>query len=94
MSILARRGSPVARIIPSFRRGYSGQRAAPGPLSLSGAIKAYKHIELTPVLGTEFVEGSLAQMVSAPNSDELIRDLAITSEFPGRWDTRCCCCCC
>lgn len=83
MAVLARRGPSLARSIPSFRRSYSSQNPiARKPLSLSGAIKAYKHVELTPVVGTEFLEGSLAEMVSAPNSDELIRDLAITSEYP------------
>jgi len=35
---------------------------------------------VTPTVGTEFPEVNLVQMLNAPNSDELLKDLAITSK--------------
>jgi GAF domain-containing protein len=37
-----------------------------------------KQFEVTPVIGKEFVDVDLAEWLRAPNSDELLRDLAIT----------------
>ncbi|EUC42256.1 hypothetical protein COCMIDRAFT_103933 [Bipolaris oryzae ATCC 44560] len=34
-------------------------------------------MDLTPILGTEFVDARLAQWMSAPNADAMLRDLAI-----------------
>lgn len=50
------------------------------PLKLSGALDQFKFFDTTPVIGREFVDVDLAEWLRAPNSDELIRDLAITSE--------------
>ena len=50
------------------------------PLKLSGALDGFKHFESTPVIGREYVDANLAEILRAPNSDELIRDLAITSK--------------
>ena len=51
------------------------------PLKLSGALDEFKHIELTPTIGREFPEANLVEWLNSPNSDALIRDLAITSTF-------------
>lgn len=48
------------------------------PLKLSGALDQFKYFDSTPVIGREFVDVDLAEWLRAPNSDELIRDLAIT----------------
>lgn len=48
------------------------------PLKLSGALDQFKQFEVTPVIGKEFVDVDLAEWLRAPNSDELLRDLAIT----------------
>lgn len=48
------------------------------PLKLSGALDQFKQFEVTPVIGKEFVDVDLAAWLRAPNSDELLRDLAIT----------------
>ncbi|EPE10918.1 hypothetical protein F503_06013 [Ophiostoma piceae UAMH 11346] len=48
------------------------------PLELSGALDEFKHIELTPTIGREFPEANLVDWLNSPNSDALIRDLAIT----------------
>jgi len=49
------------------------------PLKLSGALDAYESFDVTPVIGREFTGVNLVEWLRAPNSDELIRDLAITS---------------
>ncbi|CZR70197.1 related to taurine dioxygenase [Phialocephala subalpina] len=48
------------------------------PLKLSGALNHFQSFDVTPVIGREFVGVNLAKWLRAPNSDELLRDLAIT----------------
>ncbi|KAK0103874.1 hypothetical protein ONS96_004983 [Cadophora gregata f. sp. sojae] len=48
------------------------------PLKLSGALDHFESFDVTPTIGREFVNVNLANWLRAPNSDELIRDLAIT----------------
>jgi len=49
-----------------------------GPLPSSHSLDKFGYKQLTPVIGTEFPEGvQLADLLSASNSDDLIRDLAI-----------------
>jgi hypothetical protein len=50
------------------------------PLKLSGALDSYESFDVTPVIGREFPTANLTEWLDAPNSDELIRDLAITSQ--------------
>jgi len=51
------------------------------PLELSGALEQYEQFDVTPVIGREFPKANVVEWLKAPNSDELIRDLAITSTF-------------
>lgn len=58
----------------------STHHASPSPpLQLKGVLNQFKSFDVTPVIGKEFPEAKLAEWLRAPNSDELIRDLAITS---------------
>lgn len=50
------------------------------PLQLSGVLDQYKSFDGTPVIGREFPEVNLKEWFEAPNSDELLCDLAITSK--------------
>lgn len=52
----------------------------PAPLKLSGALDAFESFDITPVIGREFPKAKLVEWLDAPNSDELIKDLAITSK--------------
>lgn len=52
------------------------------PLNLSGTLDSFKSFDVTPVIGREFPEVQLTDLLNAPNSDELLRDLAITSKLP------------
>ena len=47
-------------------------------LKLSGILDQFKSFDVTPVIGKEFPTADLAEWLRAPNSDELLRDLAIT----------------
>lgn len=51
------------------------------PLKLSGTLDHFESFDVTPTIGREFVGVNLAKWLRAPNSDELIRDLAITSKY-------------
>lgn len=49
------------------------------PLQLKGVLDQFNSFDVTPVIGKEFPEVNLKSLLRAENSDELIRDLAITS---------------
>lgn len=49
------------------------------PLKLKGLLDNYKSYNVTPTIGTEFPNANLVEWMKATNSDELIRDLAVTS---------------
>lgn len=52
----------------------------PKPLSTTGALDKFKHDEVTPIIGREYPEVNVVDdILNAENSEELIRDLAITS---------------
>ena len=51
------------------------------PLQLKGALDKYESFDVTPVIGREFKDVDLKEWLNAPNSDELLRDLAITSKY-------------
>lgn len=50
------------------------------PLELKGVLEQYKYFDVTPIIGREFEDVNLLEWMRAPNSDELLRDLAITSK--------------
>lgn len=50
------------------------------PLKLSGVLDAFEYFDVTPTIGREFSGVNLKKWLRAPNSDDLIRDLAITSK--------------
>ena len=51
------------------------------PLKPTGILDQFKSFDVTPVIGKEFPEADLVEWLRAPNSDELLRELAITSMF-------------
>jgi hypothetical protein len=64
---------PTDGIVPETLKGHKE------PLKLSGALDKFDSFDVTPVIGREFANVDLAEWLHAPNSDELLRDLAITS---------------
>lgn len=51
------------------------------PLKLRGALDKFEQFDVTPVIGKEFSNVDLAEWLRAPNSDDLLHDLAITSKL-------------
>jgi hypothetical protein len=51
------------------------------PLQLQGALDQYDSFDVTPIIGREYPTANLKEWLEAPNSDELLRELAITSQF-------------
>jgi hypothetical protein len=49
-------------------------------LKSTGILDQFEHIELTPVIGREYPKADVAAWLQAPNSDELIKELALTSK--------------
>lgn len=66
---------PASEELPKLNTGHKE------PLKLSGALDHLESFDVTPVIGREYVNANLVELLNAPNSDELIRDLAITSTF-------------
>lgn len=50
------------------------------PQKTTGVLDQYEWFDTTPVIGREFPKADLVEWWNAPNADELIRDLAITSK--------------
>ncbi|GES64772.1 taurine catabolism dioxygenase TauD/TfdA [Aspergillus terreus] len=67
--------APVVPIVEDSRPLKGLQKE---PLKLSGALEGYESFDVTPVIGREFPTANLKEWLRAPNSDELLKDLAIT----------------
>ncbi|KAH8912993.1 TauD-domain-containing protein [Coniochaeta sp. PMI_546] len=63
---------PASEELPKLETGHKE------PLKLSGALDHLESFDVTPVIGREYVNANLVELLNAPNSDDLIRDLAIT----------------
>lgn len=50
------------------------------PPRYRGTLDQFTRFDTTPNTGTEFPDANLAEWLHAPNSDDLIRDLAITGK--------------
>jgi len=61
--------------------GKATPAAAKPWLKSTRALDQFEHIELTPVIGREYPKADVAAWLQAPNSDELIKELALTSKF-------------
>ena len=48
----------------------------------TGSLDQYEHVEVTPVIGREYPHVNLVSLLQAPNSGELLRELALTSRSP------------
>lgn len=71
----------AASVVPVIESKLPSKVIGKEPLKLSGALNSFDSFDVTPVIGKEFPDVSLKDLLRAPNSDELIRDLAITSQF-------------
>lgn len=78
----------ITQGVPSVLNGQNGAAAKKPlihePLKLAGHLDDHKSFKVTPIIGTEFPNAHVAEWLQAPNSDELIRELAIISRHPIR----------
>ena len=70
----------VATEIP-IHPGKAAAAATKPWVKATGALDQFEHVELTPVIGREYPKADVAAWLQAPNSDELIKELALTSKF-------------
>jgi hypothetical protein len=61
----------------------NGTQSRVAPLTKTGALDGkFKFEDTTPVIGREYLEVNIVKdLLGAPDADELIRDLAITSRI-------------
>lgn len=78
----------VADILPSHPAPVNGKglsettKQYPKPLALSGALKDFAYEDSTSVIGREYPSVNIVNdLLNAENSDALLRDLAITSQY-------------
>lgn len=69
-------GVPQGEELPELRTAHRE------PLRLSGALDKFESFDVTPVIGREYINVNLVDLLRAPDSDDLLRDLAITSTNP------------
>lgn len=55
-------------------------RGSYSPLEPSGALDSYERLDLTPVIGTQYRNVQLPDLLTADKANELLRELAIISE--------------
>lgn len=77
--------APAATSDLAVRSAPVEKKSFPEPLKPSGALDKFTFEDTTPVIGREFVNVNIVDdLLKASNSDELLRDVAITSE--SAWD--------
>jgi alpha-ketoglutarate-dependent taurine dioxygenase len=67
-------------VVPIIDEKITLKGLAREPLKPTGVLDAFESFDVTPVIGREFPNANLKDFLRAPNSDELIRELAITSK--------------
>jgi hypothetical protein len=50
-------------------------------LESTGVLDQYESFDVTPIIGREFPHANLVEWLQAPNADELLRELALTSRL-------------
>lgn len=48
----------------------------------TGALDHFEHFDVTPTIGREYPHIDIVALLKAPNSEELLKELALTSAFP------------
>jgi hypothetical protein len=73
--------STVTPVVPIVEGNIPAKSLQKEPLKLSKALDSFESFDVTPVIGREFPTANLKEWLQASNSDELLRDLAITSKY-------------
>jgi hypothetical protein len=56
------------------------------PLQDSGALNGFSHSDLTPVIGREYTGLQITDILKSENSDQILKDFAVTGKFSSRAD--------
>lgn len=57
------------------------QQQFPKSLELNGSLSKFNYEDTTPEIGREFLNVNIVDdLINAPNADDVLRDLAITSK--------------
>ena len=59
----------------------SSDSSAYPPFKNQGNLDGLKEVQITPCLGSEYKDVDVTEWLKAPNSDDILRDLVITSEY-------------
>ncbi|KZF23015.1 tfdA family taurine dioxygenase [Xylona heveae TC161] len=69
----------VTNTTASLRGGHEQARARiTKPLQYAGGLDSYSYSDLTPVIGREYRDVQVKDLLRSPNADDLIKDLAVT----------------
>ena len=63
------------------QNGHTNTNKVQLPLKSNGSLAGYNYNDLTPNIGREFPSANLVDMMDAPNADELLTELALTSKL-------------
>lgn len=77
MAPTATENNPVTEAISNLKLG--GSNLIREPVKPTGALDQYESFDVTPVIGREYKNVDLVEWLRAPNSNELLRELAYTS---------------
>ena len=72
-------GNGVTHDALKTQNGHANTNNVKLPLTPNGSLDNYERNDLTPCIGREFPTANLVDMMQAPNSDELLTELALTS---------------
>lgn len=73
--------APAAVSGEAIKEVLQGKQAFPQPIRAQGHLDKFKSEVITPIIGTEFPDVNIVDdILNAPNADDLLRDLAVTSE--------------
>ena len=79
---------PILRVMGSLPQLSKSSPSYP-PFDNTGTLDAFKQVHVTPCLGSEFKDVDVTEWLRAPNSDDILRDLALTSEHPHLSNRQC-----
>jgi hypothetical protein len=71
--------TPVAANAMSTFREDNEEAQCRDSIKYSGSLDSYSQNDLTPVIGTEYEELQVADILESDQCDRLIKDLAVTS---------------
>jgi hypothetical protein len=82
VAVEAQNGNQIPYVNQNGHKSVNGHQSASPvtlPLASNGSLDSYNKVDLTPVIGREFPTANLVDIMNAPNSDELLTELALTS---------------